>query len=287
MGPDYIRYKDVPLVGAGYEDTSEVIKKMSLVTKVHLNRESFNEFDKNAISVNVLLEDIFNKVGYVPKGIAKNLSLYLDNNYAVLDVLIRSIQRVPLFTRKEGHRTLHVFNMDILMTNQTLDSIRKRRERYLSDIEYTENRFYFHSVFEQELKNRFLSIKKGLPLYDFHGKDAEFFSKIKKMQFYSKDFMKHLGFDDFAANKGVVCDFLNLLDIGITVEKEGYKLSMFYKGYPLRDSDLLRDFHYITNSETEALKELWDFNRFSSVILHRFGQLLEEKDPMLHNVLRT
>jgi hypothetical protein len=266
MNPKYIRYKNVPLVGAGYENRTEWVKKMNLETNVVLRKKP-NRYDENAFLTFIEMDGVSLPVGFIPKNVSKKLAYCLDNDYQIMKVLTRSIQRQPQFTNGNGHKTIYTFNMDILITNQNIERIRTEREKYLSNLEYGGNRFYFKSIFEQELTKRFLLIKKQLPLYQFEERDDSYFKKINKRKFFTREFLVHLGFTDFAAPIGPVTDFLNFLEIGITVENNDYKLNLFYKGYPLRDSDLISDFMMISNTTTEELLTLYDFDNFNQTFL--------------------
>ncbi|MCU7667386.1 HIRAN domain-containing protein [Bacillus thuringiensis] len=260
--PNYIRYKNFNLVGSNVNGRDEYIKQMNMLTPVFLHREPKNPHSPNAIGVYVkLTEDTaWAQVGYIPRDIASKIAYYMDKGFDIHYVMVKDIRRETLYNHKlNTYKNFFTFNMDVCIRTRKTEDLELERERYLKDIDYMENRFYFESVFQEELDNRLLH------LYRKNGKELSNFRQFQ-VEKESKKVLRQMEFNDFAGNVGIVKDFIELIDLEIAYDDEDKKeVSLVYKGYPFECGLINRDFALIYELSREEVEKLQEYDAYQNM----------------------
>lgn len=260
--PNYIRYKDFNIVGYNDNGRDEYIKQMNMLTPVLLHREPKNPHDPNAIGVYVKLTEntAWAQVGYVPKDISSKIAYYMDKGFDIHYVMVKAIQRETLYNHKlDTHTNFFTFNMDVCIRTRKTEQLKLEREMYLKDIDYMENRFYFESVFQEELKTRLLH------LYEKNGRKLSNFRQFQVEKDFKK-ILRQMEFNDFAGNVGIVKDFIELIDLEIAYDAEDKKeVSLVYKGYPLECGLINHDFALVSDLRREEVGKLQEYDVYKSM----------------------
>lgn len=257
----FIRFKEIVVAGTSYENRSTIMKKMSMDTKITLKKEEDNPHDKEAIAVYAEIEKVgIVKIGYIPKVHCKIIAKTLEKcalHHATICKLSKNKMGL-----KNGYDTTF-YALTISLTFKNMDGLEVERARYLADINYNENRFYFKNVFLEELKERMAILEK---------QGTNHYLKAYQDYIYSVGSVtEYAHWDDFLSNVGLVKDLLNQIDCELVVnlKNNSKNLNLIYKGYPIRDSEIVSDLLFISNIDKEAATNMEDFDYFNEHFLKR------------------